>query len=56
MPPDDAKPRPPRPVTAAYLERAALAYHERYASSSENLRRTCWAACWPRSAGFSGRC
>jgi len=31
--------RPPRPVTAAYLERAALYYLERYASSSENLRR-----------------
>ena len=31
--------RPPRPVTTAYLERAALAYLERFASSSENLRR-----------------
>ena len=31
--------RPPRPVTAAYLQRAALAYLERYASSEENLRR-----------------
>ncbi|HEY8564401.1 MAG TPA: regulatory protein RecX [Beijerinckiaceae bacterium] len=31
--------RPPRPVTAAYLDRAALAYLERYASSAENLRR-----------------
>ena len=31
--------RPPRPVTMAYLERAALAYLERFASSSENLRR-----------------
>ncbi|MGA0594225.1 regulatory protein RecX [Enterovirga sp. CN4-39] len=29
----------PRPVTRAYLERAALHYLERYASSSENLRR-----------------
>ena len=28
-----------RPVTAAYLERAALHYLERYASSAENLRR-----------------
>lgn len=28
-----------RPVTAAYLERAAMAYLERYASSGENLRR-----------------
>jgi regulatory protein len=31
--------RPPRPITAAYLQRAALAYLERYASSEENLRR-----------------
>jgi regulatory protein len=31
--------RPPRKVSAAYLERAALAYLERYASSTENLRR-----------------
>jgi regulatory protein len=31
--------RPPRPVTPAYLERAAMAYLERYASSAENLRR-----------------
>jgi regulatory protein len=31
--------RPPRPVSTAYLERAAMAYLERYASSSENLRR-----------------
>ena len=31
--------RPPRPVSLAYLDRAALAYLERYASSSENLRR-----------------
>jgi regulatory protein len=31
--------RPQRPVTAAYLERAALAYLERYASSTGNLRR-----------------
>jgi regulatory protein len=31
--------RPPKPVTLAYLERAALHYLERYASSSENLRR-----------------
>lgn len=29
----------PRAVTPAYLERAALAYLEKYASSSENLRR-----------------
>ncbi|TDR89270.1 regulatory protein RecX [Enterovirga rhinocerotis] len=28
-----------KPVTAAYLERAAVFYLERYASSSENLRR-----------------
>lgn len=31
--------KPPRQVTAAYLQRAALAYLERYASSAENLRR-----------------
>jgi regulatory protein len=31
--------RPPRPVTEAYLQRAALAYLERFASSAENLRR-----------------
>jgi regulatory protein len=31
--------RPPRKVTLAYLERAAMAYLERHASSSENLRR-----------------
>jgi regulatory protein len=32
-------PKPPRKVTPAYLQRAALAYLERYASSAENLRR-----------------
>lgn len=31
--------RPLRPVTPAYLERAALHYLERYASTAENLRR-----------------
>ena len=31
--------RPPRPVSVAYLERAALAYLGRYASSAENLHR-----------------
>lgn len=31
--------RPPRRVTPDYLERAALHYLERFASSSENLRR-----------------
>jgi regulatory protein len=31
--------KPPRKVTPAYLQRAALAYLERYASSTENLRR-----------------
>ncbi|MEE1612932.1 regulatory protein RecX [Microvirga sp. CF3016] len=38
---DDTKPirKPPRKVTPAYLQRAALAYLERYASSAENLRR-----------------
>ncbi len=37
----DARPerRPPRKVTPAYLERAAMAYLERYASSAGNLRR-----------------
>lgn len=39
----DAPPRRreagPRPVTPAYLERAALHYLDRYASSAENLRR-----------------
>src|SRR3954451_11028771 len=32
-------PRPPGKVTAAYVERAALAYLERFASSADNLRR-----------------
>lgn len=31
--------KPPRKVTPAYLQRAALAYLERYSSSAENLRR-----------------
>src|SRR3954453_1635711 len=31
--------RVPRAVTPAYLDRAALAYLERFASSAENLRR-----------------
>ncbi|MCB8819358.1 regulatory protein RecX [Microvirga rosea] len=31
--------KPPRKVTPAYLQRAAMAYLERYASSAENLRR-----------------
>lgn len=30
--------KPPRKVTPAYLQRAALTYLERYASSAENLR------------------
>lgn len=37
--PGEVPRRPPKPVTAAYLERAALAYLERYASSAETLRR-----------------
>lgn len=37
--PDDAKRRRPRKTTPAYLDRAALAYLERFASSAENLRR-----------------
>ncbi len=36
---DKAAKKPPRKVTPAYLQRAALAYLERYASSAENLRR-----------------
>ncbi|NIX75594.1 regulatory protein RecX [Microvirga terricola] len=38
---DDAAPsrKIPRQVSPAYLQRAALAYLERYASSTENLRR-----------------
>jgi regulatory protein len=38
---DDRKPTrtPPRKVTPAYLQRAAMAYLERYSSSAENLRR-----------------
>lgn len=35
----DRAPRRPRPVTASYLDRAALYYLGRYASSAENLRR-----------------
>lgn len=35
----DKKPRPARKVDAAYLERAALYYLERFASSAENLKR-----------------
>jgi regulatory protein len=31
--------KPPRKVTPAYLQRAALSYLERYASSADNLRR-----------------
>lgn len=34
------RPRPTPPVTAAYLERAALHYLERYSASAEMLRRT----------------
>lgn len=38
---EDGKPlrKPPRKVTPAYLQRAAMSYLERYASSAENLRR-----------------
>ncbi len=35
----DATRRPPRAIDAARLQRAALRYLERYATSSENLRR-----------------
>ena len=31
--------KPPRKVTPAYLQRAAMSYLERYASSADNLRR-----------------
>ncbi|MBM6593804.1 regulatory protein RecX [Microvirga pudoricolor] len=34
-----AERKPPRKVTPAYLQRAAMAYLERYSSSAENLRR-----------------
>jgi regulatory protein len=33
------EPKPPRQVTPDYLQRATLAYLERFASSAENLRR-----------------
>lgn len=38
---ETAKPvrKPPRKVSEAYLQRAAMSYLERYASSAENLRR-----------------
>jgi regulatory protein len=36
---DTPERKPPRKVTPAYLERAAMAYLERFASSAENLRR-----------------
>lgn len=40
LPPrDDAPRKPPRPVTPAVLDRMALAYLERWASSAQNLRR-----------------
>lgn len=38
-PPERPARKPPGPVTPAYLERAAMAYLERYASSSANLAR-----------------
>ena len=31
--------RPPRPITQAYLERAAIAHLERYSASADTLRR-----------------
>ncbi len=34
--------RPPKSITPTYLENAALAYLERFASSAENLRRVLW--------------
>jgi regulatory protein len=38
-PRDTPQKKPPRPVSQAWLQRAALQYLESYASSSENLRR-----------------
>lgn len=39
--PDNASPKPvPKPITAAYLERAALHYLERYSASVAMLHRT----------------
>ncbi|SDH38142.1 regulatory protein RecX [Roseospirillum parvum] len=38
-PPGRPPRRPPRPLTPERLEKSALAYLERYASSAENLRR-----------------
>ena len=57
---DDRKPvrKTPRKVTPAYLQRAAMAYLERYASSAENLRRVLRrkvekpAACVARTRDF----
>ena len=37
--PRNAPRKPPRKVSPAYLERAALAYLERFAASAESLRR-----------------
>ena len=34
--------RPAKPITPTYLENAARAYLERFASSAENLRRVLW--------------
>lgn len=39
MPPPSEQRRPPGKVTAAYVQRAALAYLERFASSADTLRR-----------------
>jgi regulatory protein len=36
---DKRRAKPPRPITAAYLDKAALDYLGRFASSAENLRR-----------------
>ena len=38
-PRDRPERKPPRKVSPAYLQRAAMAYLERYASSADNLRR-----------------
>jgi regulatory protein len=44
----------PAPIDRALLERWALAYLERYASSAENLRRVLARRVWRRATGDSG--
>jgi len=40
VPAQTEPPRPPKPVSAAWLERAALDYLQRYSASTDMLRRT----------------